>query len=217
MIFAVPLCIIFVDREMILPVFLCISVIQSAIVAFNDRKYLDLKQFLKMLGLAIIGIPLGLSIGNFLPGNLLNFLFGIFIVLNSGYNLYKLLKPKITEPDNKLKSIHYTYPILSGFMQSAYGFGGPLICLYMNKITTNRYKYRAMLSLFWVTLNPMLIFGYIAKNGVVKDQFYLFGFMLIAVLLSIKVANIIIKKISLSSFQIFVNILLAIIGITMCL
>lgn len=212
-IFALPLCMLFVDRLDVLPVFLMMSIYQSLNIAYKDRKFIDLIGFAKMFALAICGMIIGMMLGNIVPEHLLNIILGIFIIFNSLYSLYLLYSNK--QNSKVLKSYHYTYPIISGMMQSSYGMGGPLISMYMDKVTNNKNTYRGMLSLYWGMLNPFIIIGYFIRGQITINHFHMFLLLFPAVLLGLFIGNKVLMKISVKKFQTFVYIMLICIGITL--
>ena len=166
-----------------------------------------------MLGLAGIGAPIGLLLTDVLDEGLMNIFLGLFIMGNSGYSLYIILR-KI-HVDRKMKKHHFTYPILSGFLQAAYGVGGPLIGTYMDKLTHHKRTYRAMISLYWVVLNPFIIFGYFLKGDINIEHGQLFLILFPVVLLALYLGNHTIDKISKKGFQIFVHSMLFAIACTL--
>lgn len=212
-IFALPLCMLFVNRLDVLPVFLMMSIYQSLSVAYKDKDFIDKIGFVKMFALAISGMIVGMMLGNIIPERQLNILLGIFIILNSLYSLYLLYSKK--QNNKVLRPYHYTYTILSGMMQSAYGMGGPLISMYMDKVTSNKNTYRGMLSLYWGLLNPFIIIGYFIRGQITINHFYMFLLLFPAVLLGLFIGNKVLAKISIKRFQTFVYILLICIGITL--
>lgn len=212
-IFALPLSLIFVERLEVLPIFLIMSVFQSFAVAFKDRKHLMKKEFIIMFALAMIGMPFGMLIGDFIPVNILNIALGCFIIINSIYSLKATLKEK--QSNTMMKLYHRAYPFFSGFLQAAYGVGGPLIGTYMDKLTHDKKSYRSMISLYWCFLNPFIIMGYITKGEINSSHFGMFMLLAPAVLLGLLVGNKIIDKISKRKFQIFVHTLLILIGLTL--
>ena len=214
MIFALPLSLMVVDRLEILPVFLVLSIFQSFSVAYKGRQFIIKKEFNTMILLAIMGLPLGILIGDLIPVMVMNILLGIFIIINSLHSLIKIIR-KQNEPELVLSKYHGIYPFLSGFMQAAYGVGGPLIATYMDKVTDDKNVYRSMMCLFWCLLNPIIIIGYITRGEINSSHFGMFLLLIPAIGLALFVGNKIIDHISKRKFQIFVHSLLIIIGCTL--
>lgn len=212
-IFALPLCLIFVDRLEVLPVFLIMSVFQSFAVAYRDRKHILKKEFIIMFALAMLGMPLGMLMGDYLPVNIANIALGCFIIINSVFSLYATFKKK--QASIVKRFYRRLYPFFSGFLQAAYGVGGPLIGTYMDKLTHEKKTYRSMISLYWCLLNPFIIIGYITRGEINSSHLGFFVLLAPAVLLGLIVGNKTIDKISKRKFQIFVHSLLIIIGLTL--
>jgi hypothetical protein len=212
-IFALPLSMIFVERLEILPVFLVMAIFQSFAVVYRDRKHILFKEFILMFLLAMIGMPIGMLAGGYLPVEMANFTLAIFIIINSVYSLYTTLKT--SQPNLVKRFYHITYPFFSGFLQAAYGVGGPLIGTYMDKITRDKKTYRSMISLYWCLLNPFIIVGYFMKGEINIAHLSMTMLLAPAVFLGVIVGNKTIDKISKRKFQFFVHGLLIIIAITL--
>lgn len=214
-IFSLPLSLIVFNRLEILPVFLFMSIFQSFSVAYRDRRYINIKEYLVMFILALIGMPIGIYITELVPVRIMNICLGVLIISNSIINLYKKLGKKSHEKNMTIRPVDRLYPFLSGILQSAYGVGGPLISLYMDRVTENKNSYRGMLSLFWCMLNPFIVIGYLTRGEIHGSHFILFVILFPAVLLALLVGNRIVEKISKDKFQLFVHGILLFIGITM--
>lgn len=214
-IFALPLSLIVLERMEILPVFLMMSTIQSFMVAYRDRKYIMVKEYVIMFLLASLGMPVGIYVTEVVNPNVMNVLLGSFIIINSGLNLYKNMKNKNRDTELEIRPKHRFYPVLSGVLQSAYGIGGPLISMYMDKVTHDKRTYRGMLSLFWCMLNPFIIVGYLFRGEIGTGHLKMLMILFPAVLCAIFIGNKIIDHISKEKFQLFVHGLLIVIGCTM--
>lgn len=213
-VFSLPLSLLVVDRMEVLPVFLLTSVIQSVAVAYKDREFIKKADFLTMLVLAMVGMPMGILMGGLIPQSLMNIILGVFIISNSIISLRLIIKSKGNH-ELVLKKLHRIYPILSGFLQAAYGVGGPLIAAYMDKVTHNKRTYRSMMSLYWCILNPFVFIGYMLRGEVNAGHSMMLLLLLPAVILGVLLGNRTIDFISKQKFQIFVHSLLIIIGSTL--
>ncbi|PHR74431.1 MAG: hypothetical protein COA66_01170 [Arcobacter sp.] len=213
MIFTIPLTMLLIDKSLYLPVGLLMAVLQSIAVVYKDREHILKKDFIILLSLAGIGAPIGLFLGDQIDSKLMNIGLGLFIIGNSGYALYIILR-KINV-DRKMKKYHYTFPVMSGFLQAAYGVGGPLIGTYMDKLTTHKRTYRVMISLYWIVLNPFILIGYFLRGDINLEHGQLFLFLFPVVLLALYVGNRTIDKISKKGFQIFVHTMLVSIAFTL--
>lgn len=210
-IFALPLSLMVVERLEILPVFLLMSVFQSFAVAYKDREFIIKREFYIMFSLALAGLPIGIFIGDIMPLLMMNILLGIFIIINSLYSLIKIVK-KQDDQELALAKHHRIYPFLSGFLQAAYGVGGPLIATYMDKLTDDKRTYRSMISLYWCLFNPIIIVGYISRGEINTSHTGMFLLLIPAVALGVYIGNRAVDSISKRKFQIFIHSMLIIIG-----
>ncbi len=218
-IFAIPLISLVMDKELILPAFCSLSVLQTFTIVLKDKKHIMKKEFIIMLGLAILAIPIAMFTGEIVDKKIINITIGLYITANSIYGLVTMLtKTKTRKPKSKLrKKLTYALPLLSGFLQTIYGVGGPLIATYMESVTTDKKKFRVMLSLYWFCLNPIIIAGLIINHKInmihIKYFTLLVPAMFIGVYIGLKVSD----KISKRTFQIAIHSILSIIGISLLL
>lgn len=212
-IFALPLSLFVVDRLEILPVFLLMSVFQSFAVAYKDREFIIKKEFYIMFALAMAGLPMGILIGDIVPIIFINIILGVFIIINSLHSLIRIIKKQ--DGDQVLAKYHRIYPFISGFIQAAYGVGGPIIGTYMDKLTDDKRTYRSMISLYWCLFNPIIIVGYLLRGEINKSHIGMFLLLIPAVGLALFVGNKAIDFISKRKFQILIHVMLIIIGSTL--
>jgi len=210
-IFSLPLAMYFIDASLFVPVALVFSILQSGYIAFRDWRHIDKKQFLIMILLAGLGAPLGLYLSSSINEQLMNYLLGIFICINSTTQIKKIIKG--SKVNQNLKKHTYIYPMMSGLLQAAYGVGGPMIGAYMSKVTDEKKTYRAMLSLYWTILNPFILFGYYVSGILGREHIVLFTRLFPSVVVGLLLGNLVVDKISQKKFSLFVNGMLIIIGV----
>lgn len=216
-VFALPLSALVVQRIDILPVFYILSIMQSITIAYKDRNYILKKQFLQMISFAIIGIVLGIFIGDTLNEKVLNYIIGIFIIINSLVNLHSTIKDKKSKKISNYGHQYKILPLFSGFLQATYGIGGPLIATYMNSVTEVKKSYRVMISFYWCILNPIIILELFSIGEIKTSHLGTLLALIPAMLLGIYVGNKVVDKISRRNFQILIHCILILIGITLFL
>lgn len=216
-VFALPLSVLVVQRIDVLPVFYILSIMQSITIVYQDRKYILKKQFLLMISLAIIGIALGIFIGNALNEKILNYIIGVFIIVNSAMNLYATIKNKKSKEISNYGHQYKILPLFSGFLQATYGIGGPLIATYMNSVTEIKKSYRVMISFYWCILNPIIIVGLFSRGEIKLSHLGTLLALIPAMLLGIYVGNKVVDKISRRNFQILIHCILIFVGMTLFL
>lgn len=174
--FTMSCAILLFPRNVILPICLLFTFLQTSYISYCDHKDIDKKQFCMILTLAMVfGMPLGALTVNYLNEFVLKILLTVFIYLYSGNNLLQALalNAKITLPNiaaNQFQGISYILPILSGAFETAFGTGGPLIMAYLSTKIYSQKALRATVSLFWTVLNSIiLVYGVLLTKSLVLD------------------------------------------------
>ncbi len=109
-----------------------------------------------MLGVAALGLPIGLVLYNRLPKALLMGLLGVFMVAVSVRGLllsFGILKPKRKPSDAVLIPALFA----GGIIQGAFASGGPLVILYATEKITDKSRFRATMCMFWLVLDIVLL------------------------------------------------------------
>ncbi len=142
-IFAIPLISLAIDKSLVLPAFYCLSLFQCAIIVFRDKDQIVKSEFIAMLVAAALAIPVGIYTGKVADERSIKIAVGIFIVTNSIFGIYRMIgkREKATKNGATKLPIRYALPFLSGFLQTIYGIGGPLIALYMESVTIEKKRF----------------------------------------------------------------------------
>lgn len=216
MMVSIPISLLFIDRSIYLPVALLLGVYQTAAIAYKDRQYIKPKQFALALGLACVGIPLGMLAVNVLPRQTADYLLGVIIIANSGSTLLIKYFSKNKEEKvetGEVKKYIYALPIISGIFQTAWGVGGSPISAYMIKKHPKKLEYRAALSLYWTILNPFIAIGYFINGGMTYEHKFLLVALFPAIVLGLIAGNFVVKKLSQEKFALFTHCLLIFVGL----
>ncbi len=117
----------------------------------------------EILPLMLLGMPLGIYLASWLPGEALQWTLGLIVVFVAGRELYKLLRG-IAAPVQVSMPRFYTWTGAAGMVQGMFGTGGPLLVYGLSQHGLEKSAFRATLLVLWPTLNAALL-GYFLYAG----------------------------------------------------
>lgn len=154
---AVPLLILIIPIEVVVPLITLTSILIAAVVIVQDRKQIYFKSAKWLILFAILGIPLGLYILTFGNEAIIKTLLGILIIVYAVYALCSKNNLKL-KVDNK--KWLFVCGFLSGILGGAYGLNGPPLIFYGNIRSWSAKKFRATLQAYFLPVSSIGMFGY---------------------------------------------------------
>ena len=116
------------------------------------------KEFGIILAFVGLGMPLGMSAFVLLDKVVLTKVLAVFILLTSGFQLWKRLIQKPAADAKSLpKPVYWALLFVGGIVHGAFATGGPLVVLYASKALPDKGNFRSTLTLLWATLNSVLM------------------------------------------------------------
>lgn len=235
-IMALPLASAVIGLKLTVPVMTVVVLIASIVIAVRDYKYIDVKQFVKITFLMILGLPIGMWLFKFLPERPLKILLGVFMVGVAIKGLYEVfIKSKVKAKKCKDNSLN-EYAVdennegktskglmilediilfLGGIIHGAFTCGGPFVVVYATKNIRDKSSFRATLCALWATLNAIMLSINIFNGEINAEIMSISIITMLFVVIAIVVSNIVHKKINSDSFTKFVYIALFISGFLM--
>ena len=222
-IMAIPLASMVIPLDKTVHVLTIIVLLASSFIAIKDFKYIAKKEFMKIAGFMILGLPIGMILFKVLPERPLKMCLGIFMIFVGSKGLYQLKKSKeqkttdevVTETSKSQSLIENITLFLGGIVHGAFTCGGPFVVVYATKNIKNKYSFRATLCALWATLNTIMLAINIFRNEITFEVVKLSGITMMFVIVAIISSNILIKKINAESFNKFVYGALCVSGILM--
>ncbi len=219
-IFALPIISIFIPLKTAIPLMTNMGIAAPAFVAVRDRRHLPKEEFLRVLKLTLLGLPIGMLCFSFLPERILRTILSVFMIFVGTKNLYQHFSKKNAEekPISKNTLLFYRFMVFfGGIVQGAFSCGGPFIVIYLSKFVKDKTQFRTTLATLWVLLNSIVL----VKNFIIGiETVSILTTTLIAVPLvyvSLYLSNIVHKKCNGEQFLAFVNVILLLSGIMMFL
>lgn len=130
--------------------FLCVYVLAHS---FRD---VDWKHLAIIVGVAAIGLPIGLLLYNSLPKTTLFALLAVFMIAVSIRGLLLAFGLR-TEKKASGQGLLFGALFLGGLIQGAFASGGPLLILYATEKLPEKSRFRASMCMVWLVLDTVLI------------------------------------------------------------
>ena len=200
---ALPFCIALIGVKTAVPVLTILGWILALYIVIIDRKSIVVKEYFKILGYVILGLPLGIFLFAYLPEAPLKILLGVFMIIVAISGLVKSYWPAVgtLKVDQRLESMAMNFFLfLGGIIHGAFSSGGPFIVTYATKKLPDKSAFRATLSAIWLTLNSIIITTNLFQGNYGKEVFDILGYMIPFLLAGMILGNIAHKRIDGGTF-----------------
>lgn len=187
-----------------------IALIVGSYIAIANFKYINKKEFIKIIFFMLIGLFLGINFFEKISTNYLLNIYAVIIILIALKNIF-IKKIIIKLPLIVIVIII----ILAGIIQAMFLSGGALLVIYAIIALKNKSEFRATLSAVWVTLNIVLIINQARLGYVTPDILKLTSIALIPSIVAIFLGNILHKCIKQKTFIKITYIILLISGVAL--
>ncbi|MDR0575805.1 MAG: sulfite exporter TauE/SafE family protein [Tannerella sp.] len=209
---AFPFALLLLDGNMehskiILSILAWILALYFTIVKYKEINW---KQLGIIVGLAGIGMPIGMLLFKGLDVSLLVKLLGIFIVFSALVQLFMMFSGRTATFRPR-----YIYLVWGGIVHGTFAAGGPLIVLYSAYKITDKGQFRATMCGLWTILNSILLAQYFMEKKITESIGRELLFLLPFLILGIVAGELIHKKVSETLFKKIVFVSLFFIGIIM--
>ncbi len=216
-ILAMPFGIMLVGYNVAKPVLNILGLLSGIYIFMGNRKYINWKEFCKVVFIMAVGIIAGVGIKQLLTGQeeAMYKALGVFIILLSAQGFYRLKYPQKSEKYISKKvevGKDLTLLVGAGIVHGIFVSGGPLLIGYLAKKLQDKQVFRATISTVWIILNALIMIDDIYSGlwtiELVKTQMISIPFLLIGMF----IGEILYKKISRRLFVILTYVLLTISG-----
>lgn len=159
MILALPVISSIVGIKTAVPLLVILSTFFDLVLVWKDRRFIQIKQALKIIMITSITMPLGFLALRYFPEQLLSILLGCFMVLIAVHGLLGNFG-KIQESKKTFRKGTVLFLPLAGLVQGAFGGSGPFIIVYVKEVIKDKTTFRGTLALVWVVLNVVNLIQY---------------------------------------------------------
>lgn len=191
-----------------------VAIVSSAGVLATNFINVDRKEFLKIIGIMLLGIGGSFFIKDIFVSNatLLYKVLGIIVIIFAVMNFIKFF----SKSEKELPGF-VAYPLLalSGVVHGIFVCGGPLLVTYAAAKIKDTEKFRATLSAVWVVLNSIILVSDIKDGVFFKSTITLTAISVIILVAAIFIGNFLSSKMSKKAFLILTYILMFISGVSL--
>ena len=152
---ALPFVIILVGTKQAVPVLLFVALVLAAIIVAIDRKHIVWKEFFKILLFVGLGLPFGMFTFGYFDEQVLRWILGAFMVAVAVRGLLPLV---MTLNESRLPKWALNLLLVAGgFIHGVFSSGGPLVVIYARQALPDKTRFRATISMLWLTLNSVML------------------------------------------------------------
>ena len=214
---AMPPSVMLVGFETAKPILNVLGILAGLYVVITSRKYIDKKEFLKIISVMLVGIICGMFLKSLLTGNdgVLYKILGAVVIAVGAAGIYKMFfkKGSIEKPQNK--AVSAALLITSGVVHGMFVCGGPLLVSYLTGRIKDKHTFRATLSAVWVVLNTVIMIDDIRLGYFKNDVLILLAVSAVLLFGGMFVGSLLYKKMSREVFMKITYVLLVISGISL--
>lgn len=191
---------------------LSLGLLQAALLYVQNWRYTKLQQTWIVHLPALLALPLGPMIVGIIPRNPVIFLLGTIIAATALFNLKKTFgtpsSPDQKEEKTPLKSVTFLCGLLGGMIHGAFGVGGSVLVLTMQRAAPQQEHFRTAMALLWLSLGIMYVLSTAGNSTAMGPTITTFIIASLGVLSATFLGNYIAKKSSRIFFARLVAILL---------
>lgn len=165
---ALPFAILLFGIGVAVPVLVILALFLSFYILAVSYRNILWKEYAKISLLAGLGLPLGIWGFSALSEKMLKILLAAFMLAVSVRGLYVTMK-RPGRGSGVLRRLSPAFLVLGGGMHGAFSSGGPLVIVYATEAIPDKSRFRATLSMVWITMNLILL-GQFAARGYVTPE-----------------------------------------------
>lgn len=184
-----------------------VALIGCSWIAFNNRKYINKSELIKISGLMLIGMFVGMLLFDFISIDYLLKIYAVLIILIALKNIF--LKKKIGLPTLFMIILIFVAGIIHGLFLS----GGSLLVIYAIYALKEKAAFRATLATVWVILDSVMMVNQARLGHFTSETMLLIILAMIPLAFAIALGNRLHHKINQKAFILLTYILLLISGL----
>jgi hypothetical protein len=162
----IPLLLLFMPATLAVPALICVGTILNTYLVIVYWKYFNFKWVFPLAIASFIGIPLGKYILDISDPNIIKLVVGLII---AGVSILNLLGKKFHgSPSSPFR---FLVPILSGFLATAIGIGGPPMALYFESFFDDPRRFKGSLTAYFL-VSGFFILVYFYSSGTLTPSIF---------------------------------------------
>jgi uncharacterized membrane protein YfcA len=207
-IIAMPVVAMLVGINTASPLIGLIMFVANSIIVLSNWRQIDWRATWRILLSSVPGLPLGLILILYVPGNLVKGILGAILV---GYGFYSLF-PRTLQAEINEK---WAYPcgFIAGVLGSAYNVNGPPVVIYAALRRWPPERFRSTLSGFFLPSGALIIIGHYLSGLWTLQVWTLFLITLPGVLVALWIGGRLNKRINPAKFNRIINGMVILMGV----
>lgn len=220
---AMPFSIMLVGYNTAKPILNVLGIVISAGVIGLNHKSLNKKEFMKIIGIMLVGMVGGYFITKTFDLNagvlykLLGVIVIVFMLIGVFNSFSEKYKKKKEETNKKTSLLAYAVLVVAGVVHGMFVCGGPLLVVYASQKMKGRDEFRVTVSAVWAVLNSIILFSDIRAGYFNPKLLVLTGICVALLFGALWVGNIIFRHINKKWFMIITYVLMGISGLSLLL
>lgn len=155
---ALPFVVLLLGLETAVPVLVMLAWVLSVCIVAESWRKIVWSEYGKIVGLAAIGLPVGIWFSHAMPEVILRWILAVFMISIGIHGLWcQAVKEKVVKMNARTRWLVRGFIPLGGVIQGAFGSGGPLVVIYATRVLHDKSVFRVTLCLTWLTLNSILL------------------------------------------------------------
>ncbi|MEL7316363.1 MAG: sulfite exporter TauE/SafE family protein [Cyanobacteria bacterium J06559_3] len=210
--FAMPLLTLLVGLPVATPLFGLVGPTIAGIILIRNWQLVDLASAWRLIISTLLGIPIGVVLVKYLPGDYVTYALGTFLI---GFGAYRLANFELV----KLEAPAWALPfgLVAGILGGAYNTSGPPIAIYGEIHRWSPTQFRATMQSYFLPTGVGIIISHYLGGLWHREIFQLYGLSLPGVLVAIAIGGWINQRIPVEQFQAFLSIVLILLGVLLWL
>jgi hypothetical protein len=188
---ALPFVTLLIGLDQAVPVLVVQAWVLAGLIVVVSRRHIAWREYRTIVGLAAVGLPVGMWVAHALPEQALRWVLAGFMLAVGLQGLMREARCPAMPAEAVACGSSWAKALLplGGVIQGAFGSGGPLIVVYAARALTHKTVFRATLCMLWLTLNTVLIGGFVAVGRLNPPLLWLNAAYLPATLLGLWLGN----------------------------
>ncbi len=222
---AMPFSIMLVGYDTAKPILNLLGIVVSAGVVFINRTALNKKEFLRIIGIMLVGMCGGFLVTRVFTLNpaVLYKLLGLIVIGFMCLGCYHSFSKKYREKQERAARENQKKPgvwslavlVIAGIVHGMFSCGGPLMVVYASEHLKGRDEFRVTVSATWCVLNSIILFSDV-RAGCFNSRTLLLTAVSIGILFAaLFVGNLIFRHMNKRWFMIITYVLMGISGVSL--
>jgi hypothetical protein len=204
----------FYPIEFLLPVVVPLDIMLNIYIISRHYTHVQVRLLIKtILPLMVVGLMIGIGLFQYIQGDILKMVFGVFVVLISVTQLIAIGRG--VDARNSLPPWASGLLIfLGGIAQGIYASGGPMVAYATGRLNLTKAAFRSTLCALWIMLNVMLVVSYLITGKMSAESFKYHLLLMPVVIAGLVLGERLHSRINEHQFKVFIYLILAMAGMS---